>query len=165
MWWGDLTSSHLSTNPQFSCGAAIPPRPTLLQTISLYVVGRSHLVPPFCKPSGFIWCGDPTSSHLFTHHQFLCGGTTPSRPTFVQTLSFHVAQRSHLVPLCYKPSVFMWWDDPTSFHISTNPQFSCGAAAPPLAPYMSPPLKEPREQMKQPRTYSHETFKLSLVTV
>ena len=123
--WDDPTSSYLFTKPQFRCGAVIPPRPTVLRSLSVHVVpprknwggkipprptfsqttsikgvGRSHLVPPSYKPSVFMGWDGPTSSHLLTNHQFLLGGTIPPRPTFLQILSFHVVGRSHIFQPC-----------------------------------------------------------------
>ena len=81
MWWGDPSSSHLLKTFQFSCGGAIPRRPTCLKPSSFHVVGRSRLAPPAQKPFHvvgrsrlvppaqnllvFMWWEDPTSPHLF----------------------------------------------------------------------------------------------------
>ena len=60
MGWDDPTSSHLLTNQQFLWGGTTPPRSTFSKTNSFYGVGRSHLVPPFQKPTVFMGTGAHT---------------------------------------------------------------------------------------------------------
>ena len=85
-------------------------------------VWRSHLVPPAPKTSDFMGWDGPTSSHLLPNPQFSWCGTVPPRPTCSQSLSFYGVERSHVVPLVPKPSVFMGWDSPTLSHLLPNPQ-------------------------------------------